>query len=116
MTLEEEIIILSNKLYKYVSLDHHKDRDCHWYIEKIYSYGQEPYFIASHNGYLGEQWTSPKLGSMELAETMIVNRLKAEIHNGLNHLKDTLPMGAEIHDYLGVTKERIKEVIKELEA
>ena len=79
MTLEEEIIILSNKWYKYVSLDHHKDRDCHWYIEKVYSYGEEPYFIVYHEGYVAESWTSPKLRSMELAETILRDRLKEVI-------------------------------------
>lgn len=115
MTLEEEIITLSNKWYKYVSLDHHKDRDCHWYIEKVYSYGEEPYFIAYHDGYIGERWTSPKLGSMELAETLVRDRLKAELKNAVNHLQDALPMGAEMWDYLGVTKEKLEEVIKELQ-
>lgn len=43
MSLEKEIILLTSKWYKYVNLDHHKDRDCHWHITKTYSYGDEAY-------------------------------------------------------------------------
>lgn len=33
-------------------LDYHKDRDCHWYIQQIWSYGNEPYWEAQHYGYV----------------------------------------------------------------
>jgi hypothetical protein len=46
---------------------------------------------------------------MELAETLIRDRLKAELKNAVNHLQDALPIGAEMWDYLGVTKENLKK-------
>lgn len=30
----------------------HKDRDCHWYIEVAWSYGEEPEYKVIHNGYI----------------------------------------------------------------
>lgn len=79
MTLEEEITELTTKWYRYVGLDHHKDRDCHWYIQKVWSYGEEPYYYAYHYGYVAGEWQSPKLGSLELAQAVLRDRLKAFI-------------------------------------
>ncbi len=36
--LEQEIVDLSKIWYNFVSVDHHKDRDCHWYVEQYFSY------------------------------------------------------------------------------
>lgn len=38
--------------YEYVSLNHHKDCDCHWEILKTYSYGQPPKYEVIHTGYV----------------------------------------------------------------
>lgn len=38
--------------YEIVSLDHHKDRDCHWTIEIQYSYGNKPVYAVLHYGYV----------------------------------------------------------------
>ena len=44
---------LTAEYYILVNRDHHKDRDCHFYIQKIYSYGNEPYWQYQflHYGY-----------------------------------------------------------------
>lgn len=52
-TLAEAIAVdLTRLWYELVGLDHHKDRDCHWTIEQVWSYGQEPTWRMSHNGYV----------------------------------------------------------------
>lgn len=33
-------------------LDYHKDRDCHWYIQQVWSYGDDPYWEVQHYGYI----------------------------------------------------------------
>lgn len=38
--------------YMMVSLDHHKDRDCHWKINIRYSYGEKPTYTVRHSGYV----------------------------------------------------------------
>jgi len=48
----EELLKLTDSWYQLVSKDHHKDRDCHFYIEQRWSYGQEPKWYVNHFGYL----------------------------------------------------------------
>lgn len=50
--LQKEIKILTAEWYELISGDHHKDRDCHWYIESRWSYGEDPEFRVMHNGYV----------------------------------------------------------------
>lgn len=48
----EEITKLTEEWYFLIGKDHYKDRDCHWYIETKWSYGQPPVYIIRHNGYI----------------------------------------------------------------
>ena len=48
MTLEEA----TSKYFDAIRQDHHKDRDCHFYINKVYSYGNPPVYQIEHFGYL----------------------------------------------------------------
>lgn len=48
----EEITILTDEWYHLIGKDHHKDRDCHWYIETKWSYGFPPKYIVCHYGYI----------------------------------------------------------------
>lgn len=48
----EEITRLTDFWYDYVSGDHHKDCDCHWYIEQSWDYGGKPQWKAYHLGYI----------------------------------------------------------------
>jgi hypothetical protein len=114
MTLEQEITTLTEKWYRYVNLDHHKDRDCHWYIEKRYSYGDEPYYQAFHHGYIIDDWSSPKCDTLEAAETMMVNKLKREIQEAITHLKDVL-IDADALEWFGSDKEKVHSLIDELQ-
>ena len=113
MTLEEEITILTNKWYKYVNLDHHKDRDCHWYVTKVYSYGEEAYYEASHNGYILDHWISPRCGSEEMASTLLRDKLKREMNEAITHLQDVI-LDEDALDWFGKSKEDVEELIKEL--
>lgn len=54
---EKEFIEVTKRWYDFVSQDHHKDRDCHWYLEKTtkYSYGQagtDDGWRICHSGYI----------------------------------------------------------------
>ena len=50
--MEDKILKLTQLWYEYVGMDHHKDRDCHWYIIKVWSHGDEPYYCIDHSGYI----------------------------------------------------------------
>lgn len=48
---EIKLIELTDEYYSLVAKNHHKDSDCHFYIKKVYSYGQKPYWQFQHYGY-----------------------------------------------------------------
>jgi hypothetical protein len=113
-TLDEEITILTAKWYKYVNLDHHKDRDCHWYITKTYSYGDEAYYEAHHSGYILDHWTSPRCGTSEMAATLLRDKLRNEINGAIMHLKNICE-DDEALEWLGHNPEHVKNLIEFLE-
>ena len=106
MTLEEEITALTNKWMKYIGIDHHKDRDCHWYIEKVWSYGEKPYYQALHHGYILEGWTSPKCGTEEMAQTLLRDKLVKEIDAAIVHLDNTMQY-QEALDWMNKTEDEL---------
>jgi hypothetical protein len=117
MTLEEEVTKLTDVWYEYVNKDHHKDRDCHWYIEKIWSYGQEPYYIAYHHGYIISHWTSPKCGTEEMAMTLLRDKIKRELEHAVEYLGSTQywdendKVGFPSYELKGLTKEKTDAII-----
>lgn len=113
MTLEEEITKLTAKWQMYVSLDHHKDRDCHWYIQKTWSYGEEPYYEAYHSGYILDHWTSPRCGSEEMAHTLLRDKLKRELDSAVMSLKDAIT-NPESLEWLGITQKDAEKLIKKI--
>jgi hypothetical protein len=48
----EEITTLTNEWYELIGPSHHKDKDCHWYINTKWSYGYAPTYIVEHYGYI----------------------------------------------------------------
>lgn len=78
--LEKEITRLTDIWMRFVGQDHHKDKDCHWYIEKYYSYGNPPYYQAFHWGYIGEDFEGTKCETIEEAEEELLNAIKFRIH------------------------------------
>ena len=50
--LVDEITQLTLEWYKLIGGDHHKDRDCHWHIQTMWSYGDAPKYMVCHYGYI----------------------------------------------------------------
>ena len=50
--LIEDITKLTAVWYELIGGDHHKDRDCHWYVETKWSYGNTPRYQVQHLGYI----------------------------------------------------------------
>lgn len=48
----EDITKLSYEWNTLIGHSHHKSRDCHWYIETKWSYGQPPKYNVQHRGYI----------------------------------------------------------------
>lgn len=90
VNIEEEIVYLSNLWYRYVGLDHHKDRDCHFYVEKRWSYGDKPYYIAYHNGYVSSDFEGTKCDTAAEAEEELRDFLYLAIHKEYQWLLKTM--------------------------
>ena len=80
MNIEEEITHLSKIWLRYVGLDHHKDRDCHFYIEKRWSYGDEPDYRAYHYGYVASNFEGTRCDTLEEAQEELRDFLYLSIH------------------------------------
>ena len=50
--IQKDIVKLSEQWHDLISGDHHKDKDCHWYIETRWSYGEPPEYRVLHHGYV----------------------------------------------------------------
>ena len=46
---------LTNEWYQLIGRDHHKDRDCHFYINTVWSYGQDQKYRVEHYGYVADE-------------------------------------------------------------
>ena len=51
----DQITELSRVWYIQIGGDHHKDRDCHFYINTVWSYGQKQKYRVGHYGYIIEE-------------------------------------------------------------
>jgi len=51
----DQITELSKEWYILIGGDHHKDHDCHFYINTVWSYGQKQKYRVDHFGYIVEE-------------------------------------------------------------
>lgn len=72
---------LSSKWMDLISQDHHKDRDCHFYVMKCWSYGKTPFYRAEHYGYIYHDVVCPDRLSYEEAYNDLVDLLETAIKN-----------------------------------
>ena len=75
----KEITQLTEEWYFLIGKDHHKDRDCHWYIETKWSYGHPPIYIVQHHGYILHDFKETECSSYEKALTVLRDTLKEKI-------------------------------------
>lgn len=79
MTVEETITKLTDEWYALVGRDHHKDRDCHFYIEKKWSYGQTPVYTVQHQGYVWDEIIDETFATSGEAHRFLENKLREMI-------------------------------------
>jgi len=79
MSIEQDITRLTQEWYALMGEDHHKDRDCHWYIETKWSYGQVPTYCVIHHGYvydrIEENWSSYE-GALNRLREILIDAIK----------------------------------------
>ena len=90
-------------------VDHHKDRDCHWYIGKHFKYAGETEYFVEHNGYLLDT-IYKKFDNYKDAEKFLIETLiKAVREEATDCIEGD-------DDYIGEEiKTRLKKVLEELE-
>jgi hypothetical protein len=89
-------------------IDHHKDKDCHWYIIEKYSYGEPPVFIAHHYGYILDEIYSVDFPTREAAESWLIDRLKRAIRVEVDSI---LHMATDSEYDLKLTDEQVQRFI-----
>jgi len=77
--LVEDITKLTEKWYFMIGKDHHKDRDCHWYIETKWSYGRPPMYTVQHFGYIIHPAIEIECNSYDEALLLLKNVLEQHI-------------------------------------
>lgn len=77
-TMSDKIVELSLLWYEYVTMDHHKGRDCHWYISVDYGYGRAPKYRAYHSGYITDaDLQASDLDSLAGAEAVLLGFIRS---------------------------------------
>lgn len=74
---DDTITALTERYHEAIGDDHHKDKDCHFYIEKKWSYGAPPIYTAAHYGYLSK--FEKQCASHGEAQDFIIERLQKMI-------------------------------------
>lgn len=82
LSKEKRIQLLTSKWYEYIRMNHHKDRDCHWFIEKRWSYGDPAKYYPAHFGYITEEKLDGQVGydTQEEAEEALIQYLLDQIN------------------------------------
>ena len=90
--LIEEITKLTDEWYTLIGPDHHKEKDCHWYVETKWSYGHPPKYSVQHWGYIigdiEEHWNTYELALARLKE-ILTTEIKEYIKDNTNDDKET---------------------------
>lgn len=98
MEKEERVLLLTRFWYDYVSCDHHKDRDGHFYINKKWSYGNEPVYRVEHYGYMAEYRGNEEFSTYNEALDALIAFLEGEVAEAYQNIphdwEDT-----QKHDY-----------------
>lgn len=115
--LDKQILTLTQWWYKYVGNDHHKDRDCHWYITEVWSYGEQPYWDIHHNGYIFDSTEmdlyNKKYTSIESAKYGLIDLIRLAISQEKKWAKRVLSEPNEWDEYQVKKAHMVMEFEKE---
>jgi hypothetical protein len=77
--LEAKLTALTAEWMRVVGPEHHKDRDCHFIIERRWSYGDRPQWVAEHYGYWITKHFIQKCDTYREAVQALIDLLEREI-------------------------------------
>jgi len=90
----KNLLRLTEFWYEFVGQDHHKDRDCHFYINQVWSYGRPPVYRVEHYGYISEltkELESKTFDKFEEAYEALYDWLNSEIQDVFKFYEDRDP-------------------------
>jgi hypothetical protein len=73
-----QITELSKEWYILIGGDHHKDRDCHFYINTVWSYGKKQKYRVEHYGYIFRD-IEEEFDTYDEAAMFLLNKIKEMI-------------------------------------
>jgi hypothetical protein len=73
-----QITELSKEWYILIGSDHHKDRDCHFYINTVWSYGKKQKYRVEHYGYIFRD-IEEEFDTYDAAAQFLLNKIKEMI-------------------------------------
>ena len=111
--MEQEITKLTRLWYQMVGLDHHKDRDCHWQISKVWSYSHEPAYNVEHYGYIGS-FEDREFETHKEASEYLLRGLRDEIDAKRDWANSVLDKPDSWDEYLIGVAKGIKELTKKI--
>jgi hypothetical protein len=90
----KNLLRLTEFWYEFVGQDHHKDRDCHFYINQVWSYGRPPVYRVEHYGYISEltkELESKTFDKFDEAYEALYDWLNSEIQDVFKFYEDRDP-------------------------
>lgn len=99
---EQQLLTLTKFWCDYVSSDHHKDRDCHFYINKVWSYGKEPIYRIEHSGYMSKLNDNEVYETYENALEALITWLEGEVKSAHRVPKDWQDQTKHDYNWAGV--------------
>ena len=88
LELEERISELAGQWQALIGPEHHKDRDCHFYITRRWSYGQPPVWEVQHFGYWAEKKLDVVCPSYGAALTRLSIFIDEQIHDARKTIEE----------------------------
>jgi hypothetical protein len=73
-----QITELTEKWYFLIGKDHHKDKDCHFYINTVWSYGKKQKYRVEHYGYIFRD-IEEEFDTYDAAAKFLLNKIKEMI-------------------------------------
>ena len=94
LTLSHRIQRVTALWYDLISEEHHKDRDCHFYVTIQFSYNGERTISINHEGYVAEVWQETA-DSLSAAAQHLLIRICRQILRECRDADDTDPARCE---------------------
>ena len=71
-------------------MDHHKDKDCKWYIMEAWEYGSYPHYYIEHDGYIYQNKNLKNYKTRMEAENALIREIRKAFRQELKWANDVV--------------------------